>query len=202
MVPQLPGFQDPVQQAQQTFRALLEALARPGMPQAPAAVTPPAGLRPSCAAACLTLLDLETTLWIQPGLAPEVQAWLLFHTGCHLTEKPEQADFALIWDLETAPRLDHFQWGSPEYPEASTSLLVQCPDPDASSGLPVTLQGPGIRQALRVAWPLPMDFWEQWQQMTAQYPLGVDVWICTKTQVWGLPRTTQCQLPLAQETGP
>jgi alpha-D-ribose 1-methylphosphonate 5-triphosphate synthase subunit PhnH len=84
---------------------------------------------------------------------------LSFHTGCRLTEAPQHADFALIWDIATALPLTQFNWGSPEYPEASTSLLVQCFD--ASDEPPVDLQGPGIRATIRVALPLPTEFWQQ-----------------------------------------
>ena len=76
MLTQLPGFADPVHDSQQTFRALLDALAQPGLYQTTVAVAPPAGLTPSCAAAALTLLDLETTVWLQPGLPQAVPDWL------------------------------------------------------------------------------------------------------------------------------
>ena len=98
---QLPGFKDPVHEAQQTFRALLDALARPGMAQTTAAVTPPAGLTSGCAAACLTLLDLETVVWLQPEISAPAKSWLLFHTGCRFTEQPQSADFALISTIAT-----------------------------------------------------------------------------------------------------
>ncbi|RZM74695.1 phosphonate C-P lyase system protein PhnH [Leptolyngbya iicbica] len=186
---QLPGFTDPVHEAQQTFRALLDALARPGLPQAMVAVTAPAGLTPECAAACLTLLDLETTVWLQSGLSEAARAWLLFHTGCRFTEQPQAADFAIIHDAANLPPLDAFGWGTAEYPEASTSLLIQLP---ALTGpTTVTLQGPGIREAIALQTPLGQPFWQQWQVMTASYPLGLDVWCLADHQVIGLPRTAR-----------
>ncbi|MEL6400609.1 MAG: phosphonate C-P lyase system protein PhnH [Cyanobacteria bacterium J06626_4] len=191
MLTQLPGFADPVHDSQQTFRALLDALAQPGLCQTTVAVAPPAGLTPSCAAAALTLLDLETTVWLQPGLPQAVSDWLLFHTGCQFTEAPQAADFALIEQMATAPPLTAFGWGSPEYPEASTSLLVQLPA--LQGGRPVTLQGPGILAERAIALPVPHDFWSQWQAMTSRYPLGVDSWWLSGDQVLGLPRTTRLQ---------
>ena len=153
---QLPGFQDPVHEAQQTFRALLDALARPGMAQTTAAVTPPAGLTSGCAAACLTLLDLETVVWLQPEISAPAKSWLLFHTGCRFTEQPQSADFALISTIATMPPLDQFNWGTAAYPEASTSLLVQLPSLQGPQA--VTLSGPGILASITIQTPLSQDF--------------------------------------------
>ena len=189
MLTRLPGFKDPVHDAQQTFRALLDALARPGIPQTTAVLTPPPKLFPSCAAACLTLLDLETTLWLQPGIPEAVKSWLLFHTSCQFTTHPQAANFALIWDIATAPSLDTFQLGTPEYPEASTSLFIQLPA--LQEGPPMALQGPGMLNTLTINLPLPLEFWQQWQQMTAHYPLGIDSWCFAKDYVLGLPRTVR-----------
>lgn len=191
MLTQLPSFKDPVHDAQQTFRALLDALARPGIPQATAELTVPEGLTPSCAAACLTLLDLETMMWLQPGLPEVARSWLLFHTGCRFVPHPQAADFALIWDIETVPSLFDFSWGTAEFPEASTSLLIQLPA--LWGGNPVTLCGPGILDVITVVAPLPVEFWQQWQEMTADYPLGVDSWCFAGDQVLGLPRTARLQ---------
>ncbi|MEO0870280.1 MAG: phosphonate C-P lyase system protein PhnH, partial [Cyanobacteria bacterium J06642_11] len=46
-----------VHDAQKTFRALLDALARPGIAQTTVSLLSPSGLESGCAAACLTLLD-------------------------------------------------------------------------------------------------------------------------------------------------
>jgi alpha-D-ribose 1-methylphosphonate 5-triphosphate synthase subunit PhnH len=186
---QLPGFQDPVHEAQRTFRALLEALARPGIAQKTTPVNPPDGLTSSCAAACLTLLDLETVVWLQPEISAAAKSWLLFHTGCRFTEQPQTADFALISTIKTMPPLDQFHWGTAAYPEASTSLLVQLPSLQGPKA--VTLAGPGILESITIQTPLSQDFWHQWQEMVNQYPLGLDVWCFADHQVLGLPRTAR-----------
>jgi alpha-D-ribose 1-methylphosphonate 5-triphosphate synthase subunit PhnH len=186
---QLPGFKDTVHDAQQTFRALLDALARPGILQTTASLTPPERLNPSCAAACLTLLDLETTVWLQPGISDSVRSWLLFHTGCRFTAQPQTADFAVINDVETMPRLDEFSWGTAAYPETSTSLLIQMPTLEETGS--AVLQGPGILDTVNIQAPLHTDFWRQWQEMTANYPLGLDAWCFSDRQVLGLPRTAR-----------
>ncbi|NEO88217.1 MAG: phosphonate C-P lyase system protein PhnH [Spirulina sp. SIO3F2] len=191
MITQLPGFANPVHDAQRTFRALLDALARPGLIQTTAHVAPPDGLAPSCAAAALTLLDLETTVWLQPSFSEDARAWLLFHTGCRFTIDPQTADFALIQDLATAPSLFAFSHGTAEYPEASTSLLIQLPD--LENGEAVMLQGPGIKDSICITLPLTVNYWQQWQAMTEGYPLGLDAWYFAGDRVLGLPRTARVQ---------
>lgn len=187
MVTSLPGFQDAVHDAQTTFRALLEALAHPGRScQIPLCTTPPEGMSPTCAAACLALLDLETQVWLQPGL--EIEPWLRFHTGCRFTAEPQQANFAVIHEMSQAPDLQAFNPGAPEYPELSTTLLIQVER--LVEGELVALQGPGILGERAIAPHLPFIFWQQWTINHRIYPLGVDVFLFDQTQVIGLPRTT------------
>lgn len=186
--PTQPGFQNPVHDAQRTFRTLLDALARPGrVDRLPIDLTPPASLSPACAGACLTLLDLDTWVWRQPGLDAEVSRWLSFHTGCRFTQSPQQATFALITDGATLPDLQTFAWGSAEAPEASTTLLIQVPS--LLGGIPVTVHGPGILGDWAIAPQLPLCFWTQWVAHHQTYPRGVDVFLFGQHDVMGLPRT-------------
>ncbi|HEY9659857.1 MAG TPA: phosphonate C-P lyase system protein PhnH [Allocoleopsis sp.] len=190
MVISLPGFQDAVHEAQTTFRALLEALAHPGRScSISAPLTPPDGITPACAAACLTLMDLETQVWLQPGL--EIESWLRFHTGCRFTPDPYQANFAVICDVGRSPDLQDFNPGTPEYPEKSTTLLIQVEG--LVGGEVVGLEGPGILGERTIAPQLPSQFWQQWVNNHHAYPLGVDVFLFDQTQVMGLPRTTAIQ---------
>lgn len=189
IITSLPGFQEAVHDAQITFRALLEALAHPGRPYTiPVTMTPPKGMTPACAAACLTLLDLETQVWLQPGL--EIEPWLRFHTGCSFTAHPQQADFAVIWQVTESLELETFNLGSAEYPESSTTLLLQV---EMANGEPVVLQGPGVLGERMIAPQLPAQFWQQWLMNHRLYPLGVDVFLLGQTDVIGLPRTIKVQ---------
>lgn len=70
-----PAFQDPVLDAQRSFRAALKALAEPGLvrnlDRAPAL----AALQPASYALCLSFLDSDTPLWLAPGLdSPTLRA--------------------------------------------------------------------------------------------------------------------------------
>ncbi|MEM8810011.1 MAG: phosphonate C-P lyase system protein PhnH [Cyanobacteria bacterium P01_G01_bin.38] len=193
LVTSLPGFQDSVHDAQQTFRQLLQALARPGLiGTASAQINPPASLTPSCAAACLTLFDLETAVWLQPELDQTVTSWLRFHTGCPIVATSEQANFALVKDFSTMPELETFQTGSATDPEASATMLIQVEG--LTEGIPVEIRGPGIQEKIEIAPQLPSTFWQQWQHNHQQYPLGVDVLLFADDAVMGLPRTSQAEV--------
>lgn len=193
MVTDLPGFASPIHGAQQTFRALLSANARPGKPEKITAVigVPKSTMLPACGAACLTLLDLDVSLWLQPSFASPVKHWLLFHTGCRLTEYPNQSDFALIEDLAGLPQLSIFNMGTGEQPEASTTLLIQVESFDM--GQPVILTGPGILGEQVIAPLVPQHFWHFWRENHRAYPQGVDVFLFTEDLVMGLPRTVRVE---------
>lgn len=189
----LPGFQDQIHDAQRTFRALLDANARPGRPYPiTASMTVPSGLSRACAAACLTLLDLDVKVWLESSFAPQIKAWLLFHTGCRFTQQPGEADFALIQDLAALPELSSFNWGTTEQPEASTTLLVQVESWEG--GQPMVLTGPGILDKRKILPKLPRHFWDFWATNHLAYPQGLDVFLFTENAVMGLPRTAKSEV--------
>jgi alpha-D-ribose 1-methylphosphonate 5-triphosphate synthase subunit PhnH len=190
-VPQLPGFKNPVDDAQTTFRALLEALANPGSQrQITSRVEAPAGLNPACAAACLTLLDLETQVWLQDGFEEEVKTWLLFHTGCQFTDSAQTANFAMIRNCLFMPCLSAFNQGTDEEPEASTTLLVVVENFEAGESLRLT--GPGINDMRSLAVSgLSSALWKDLTANVCNYPKGIDIFLFAKDTVVGLPRTTQ-----------
>src|SRR3546814_6405177 len=76
-----PGFVDPVLDSQSVFRTLLEAMSYPGrVVGTGAGLSVPAPVSPAAAAACLTLADYETPLWLDTEAAP-AREWLRFHCG-------------------------------------------------------------------------------------------------------------------------
>ena len=84
-----PGFAAPVLDAQASFRAVLEAMSRPGRIITLAAGAPaPAPLNAAAAAALLTLADAETPVWSDAG--PAVAEWLGFHAGCAFTPRLDE----------------------------------------------------------------------------------------------------------------
>ena len=197
MIVEFSGFQDLIHDSQSTFKTLLDALSRPGsVNEITAQLTPPSKLNIACAAACLTLFDLETEVWLQPELDEEVKNWLLFHTGCRFTSDTQQADFAVVWNLDNMPDVSQFKQGTPVYPEDSTTLLIMVGRQEIdmpSNNYPI-LSGAGIDGQITMGINLSDSFWQQWQQNHNSYPLGVDVYFFFYHGVIGLPRTSYRQV--------
>ncbi|NEQ55643.1 MAG: phosphonate C-P lyase system protein PhnH, partial [Leptolyngbya sp. SIO3F4] len=62
---------------------------------------------------------------------------------------------------------------------------------ELTGGEPTKLKGPGILDEIEIKAPVESTFWQQWQMMTEDYPLGIDCWYFSKTQIIGLPRTSK-----------
>jgi alpha-D-ribose 1-methylphosphonate 5-triphosphate synthase subunit PhnH len=186
------AFADPVHASQHTFRAVMDALARPGtIISLAATVTAPSPLRPAAAAVALTLLDYETPVWLDHVLSvtPEIADWIRFHTGAPIASDSRAATFAFVADCARAPDLEAFSLGTPEYPDRSTTLVLQV---KGFSGESLTLAGPGIAgtQSLS-AGPLPNDFRQQLIANRALFPRGVDVILATDSAIAALPRSVR-----------
>lgn len=191
------GFADPVFEAQAVFRAVMNAMARPGSIQAlPVAAEAPPPLQPAAAAIALSLLDSETRVWLDPGLATvqEVGAWLRFHTGTTLTTAPGEAGFALISDPAHLPPLGAFAQGEEDYPDRSATLILQLAGLDGGPALLLT--GPGLAAPARIApHPVPADLAERCRANRARFPLGVDILLVAGAELAALPRSVRVSAP-------
>lgn len=178
-----PGFTDPVQDAQSCFRAVLEAMSRPGRVQVLEPVlTPPAALHPATAAVLLTLADAETPLHHDAGA--EADAWLRFHCGCPTASQAE-ASFALV--VGQPPALSSLAQGSDEEPERGATLVLQVSVLEAGRGWRLT--GPGIAQEHRLLVEgLPPGFLDEWRAQRSSFPRGVDIILCAGNRIAALPR--------------
>jgi alpha-D-ribose 1-methylphosphonate 5-triphosphate synthase subunit PhnH len=187
-----PAFHDAPRESQAIFRAVMTAMARPGWIGAiSVGFDAPAPLDPLSAAILIALADFETPVWLGAALAevPAVAEFLRFHTGARLVTDPRTAAFALIADSESAPPLAAFAQGTPDYPDRSTTLILQVASLKSSGW---RLAGPGIEGEARFsAAPLPADFPQQLSANRARFPLGVDVIFASRAEMAALPRSTR-----------
>jgi len=79
------------------------------------------------AAIALTLFDHDTPVWLDHLMAEtsEVTKWLKFHTGAPVIADSSICSFALVGDACELPELDRFSFGTDEYPDRSTTLILQ-----------------------------------------------------------------------------
>ena len=193
-VAELPaGFADKVVSAQSTFRSVMDAMARPGSIQriASASGTPVAMMR-GTAAIALTLFDHDTPVWLDGRMSAtaDVAKWLKFHTSAPVVADSSIANFALVGDPENLPSLDRFAFGTNEYPDRSTTLILQVES--LMDGPVVDLQGPGIdgSTALRASIQ-PRDLFERLAINAALFPRGIDVVLVHDDSIVAIPRTTR-----------
>jgi len=182
------AFADPPRESQQIFRAVMNAMARPGeVVRVDVGFAPPAPLNAAAAAVVLTLADFETAVCTDTE-RPDVAQFLRFHTGARLVDEPALADFALVADPKTGPALSSFAQGIPDYPDRSATLIMQV----ETFGQDWRLSGPGIDGQTRFsAAPLSEDFVKQWRDNHARFPRGVDTIFAGGNRIAALPRSAK-----------
>lgn len=190
----LPGFVDPVAESQRVFRAVLDAMSRPGtvvgLDRIPAS---PAPLDPAAAAVMLALADFETPVWLDAAADhPAVRQFIAFHCGCPITSDASGAVFAVLAEPGRMPPLTSFAQGSDQYPDGSATLVLQVPS--LSGGPDLRLTGPGIRDRAALApQGLPAAFPGWLAENHATFPQGVDVIFACGSSIAALPRSTRLE---------
>ena len=193
-VAELPaGFADKVLSAQNTFRSVMDAMARPGSVHciASASGTPP-GMMRGTAAIALTLFDHDTPLWLDPRMSEtsDVAKWLKFHTSAPVVADSSICSFALIGNPNELPALDRFSLGTNEYPDRSTTLILQVES--LREGMSFALCGPGIDgTAVLQATLEPLDLFARLAVNAALFPRGIDVVLVADDAIVAIPRTTR-----------
>ena len=193
MIPGI-GFRDPPLAAQSHFRAFLDAMAHPGriVPLFAERPEPPTPMAPAAYALALTLLDHETPVWLGPSLhGPAVADGLRFHCGSPITADPAAAAFAFAVPEEVG-RLDRFALGTADYPDRSTTLVLQVGVLAGEGSGSMRLAGPGIETARTLSVPdVPGSLWEELAVNADRFPLGVDLVLVAGGLIAALPRTTR-----------
>ncbi|CAL79034.1 putative PhnH protein, phosphonate metabolism [Bradyrhizobium sp. ORS 278] len=188
-----PGFADKVLSAQSIFRTVMEAMARPGQVMTiDGDVGRPPSMMAGVAAVALTLLDQDTPVWLDQAFAraADVGAWLKFHTGAPIVSQPDAASFALIAEPGALPDLASFALGTAEYPDRSTTLIMQVPS--LAAGESFRLRGPGIDGTTALTATLaPADLFARLSMNQALFPRGIDVILVDDRSLVAIPRTTR-----------
>lgn len=180
----LPGFADPVADAQGCFRAVLAALSTPGsIHRVGLGLTPPPPLGQAMAAVLLSLVDGDTPLSLggRYGAAAE---WLAFHCGAVLAAEGDAAFVA----TEALPDLARLRCGSDEAPEEAATVLLAVSA--LGEGPALRLAGPGLAApATFRATGLPADFAARWALNHGLFPRGVDLILCAGDRLAAFPRS-------------
>ena len=188
-------FAEPVLESQRLFRTFLRVMAEPGRLQSFSLPTIPVSpLSPATVAICLTLLDYETPIWVQPLLRNlQVMDFLRLYCGCPITEDPRRARFALIGDPQTMPAFSAFNTDESEYLDRSTTLIIQVLALEEAGG--PQLSGPGAATGGLLVTGVERNFWNQWHVNRRLSP-GVDIVFAATDRIAALPRTTRVERPV------
>ena len=176
------GFTDAPVQASHAFRAVLNALSRPGQIETLHGASAPAPLSPAAATLAMTLFDGTTPVHLAGAHdTPALREWITFHTGAPLVDAGA-ASFAIGTWAALHP-IQRFAIGLPDYPDRAATLIVEMP---ALADKGARLTGPGIETEAFLSVPETAAF----QTNRALFPLGFDCFFTAGDQVAGLPRST------------
>ncbi|MEM7521027.1 MAG: phosphonate C-P lyase system protein PhnH [Pseudomonadota bacterium] len=177
------GFAAPATDAAYAFRALMEAMARPGTIHEVSRAMPPDGLSVAAGVAVLTLCDPDTSVHLAGSTDTQgVREWITFHTGAPFVGAAT-CDFAVGTWADLGP-MDRYKIGTSEYPDRSATLIIEM-ERLAQDG--PTLTGPGIQDSVALSLPETAAF----QANHRLFPLGLDFIFTCGTQLCALPRSTE-----------
>lgn len=160
---------------QQVFRTVMDSMAQPGkVNRIPVSVqAAPEGLSPYIGPVCLTLLDSETSFYV------ENEAWrnyLRVNTGC-LFKPAAAAEFVIASGRETLSGIAYLNQGTLLFPERGVTLMISVESIETTGvgGLTIQITGPGVPGS-RIIWVsgLHPGFMDAITTLNQECPLGVD----------------------------
>lgn len=188
-----PGFADKVLSAQSTFRSVMDAMARPGsVHRIEPLADIPKPLMSGAAAMALTLFDHDTTIWLDGDMTESraVAKWIRFHTSAPVVLDSGISNFALVSEPLALPALDCFAFGSNDYPDRSTTVIMQVRS--LTEGPALTLSGPGIDgEATLRATLQTLDLPDLLSINASLFPRGIDLVLVAGSSIVAIPRTTR-----------
>ena len=184
------GFRDQGFESHASFRSLMDAfahpaLARPLVPRAPAW----GSMSAEVVTLLLTLCDQDTPIWLDDPFACDenLRANIAFHCASPIVSDAGAASFAFVAEADRIGDLARFAQGEPDFPDRSTTVIVQ------AQGLqpgPSLFEGPGIRSMRGFGFAnAEIDFAAAWRSNRRSFPMGVDLVVVSEGKVAALPRS-------------
>lgn len=191
------GFEEPVLDSQENFRAILYAMAYPGRIvtlEKPSQA--PEGVHVAAWATLLTLCDASVKFYCD--LPEDHMAALSLKTLCHpvTVEDAHDADMVLLTQPQTWSTLCRFHIGTEEQPELGATVIAQlsylAPAQDSHEDGVLSLSGPGIpdQTFLRASGCSP-DFWSWRKETESLYPRGIDLFLTCGRFLTAVPRSVR-----------
>lgn len=189
----LPGLQNPVMDAQQIFRQLLNGMSQPGSIAAiDYTVQHPMGLNPATYAVALSMLDQDTPLKLAASVNnAAARDSLHFHNSVPLVDSVSAADFVICNEVDR-PDLETLNIGSDAWPDQSCTLIVQCQS--FYNGITYRATGPGIQSSTKIRCSAFNDTLpHQREKLAHRFPLGIDLILTCGKEFFCIPRTTKLE---------
>jgi alpha-D-ribose 1-methylphosphonate 5-triphosphate synthase subunit PhnH len=169
---------------QQNYRALLDAMSRPGMVK----TIQQESKQQICTAILATLLDAEVSFADPDGLLSD-EVWPMLQA---IKTEPQAADYILCSGAK--PPSFQPKLGSLPSPEESATIIIKV-DSLREGDMTLCLSGPGVDgniccsiDGLDPAWLKQRESW------VSAFPLGVDLLLADDAAVLALPRTTKVEM--------
>lgn len=191
------GFENVGRDSQIIFRQIMGSFARPGLPVEISPLVKPSPEFDVSVAGSLLMALMETGTALYLPNEAQISNWanyLKFHTSCVLTPECQNAEFIWIQDGAHLPSLLSCALGSVEFPETSSTLIIDV------NGIEINSEsmdakvwtGPGIKEPIQIdIQGISTAFWREREELRQMYPCGVDVIFCSSTQIVSLPRSTR-----------
>jgi alpha-D-ribose 1-methylphosphonate 5-triphosphate synthase subunit PhnH len=181
---------------QDTFRVLMDCLARPGKINwlADQGLTPPPGLYAYSALILVTLLDGEIPFATLTG-NESWNEYIRLNTGAPLGDVAE-AEIILADGRLDIPAIADVNRGELLAPEKGATLIFQVDRIEESpicGYTGVTLQGPGVNFVRDIYLSgMALSHWPRLRHLNREYPLGVDLFlVAADGRVAGIPRSNR-----------
>ena len=198
----LLGARLTAEQSLSVFRAVLEAVSRPGK-----VVDLPAGVAtsvPPAAVPVLALADLDVsvaTLEAGDGSSPDGERWassIRAVTGCRLAAASD-ADMVVAIRPPSRVDVDSLRVGTAHAPERGARLFVQCDaiiEGSTPAGTTIRILGPGASAGRTITVNgADADVFRALVAANRGFPAGVDTWLVAgDRRMVGIPRSSRIDI--------